>query len=309
MKKFFFNLLPAIIFFSCSNQKGSANDEKKAENELLNIFPELSLPFVLADTTLKKKIADSLKINHDLFYSLIPDSVIKKDFGNAAVNIYPNGKITLSGTQYLVFTVVSGVKRAAYLAVLDSGLTYRAPLTLVSSGFRNSTMAYGSINQKYLVTTYRERVQPETKSFKRNVYSWDHSNNEFVLILTEPAENEGVINPIDSFPATHQLAGDYVQDNKNFITFRDAPKKNELLFFVHFEQNKGDCLGELKGIARITSDNTAVYNEPGNSCSIEFSFMKNKVEMKEIAGCGSFRDIYCFFEGSFPLREKTKENP
>jgi hypothetical protein len=39
---------------------------------------------------------------------------------------------------------------------------------------------------------------------------------------------------------------------------------------------------------------------------MEFTFTKNAVTIKEIDGCGSYRGITCFFEGSFPRVKQMK---
>jgi len=95
-----------------------------------------------------------------------------------------------------------------------------------------------------------------------------------------------------------------VKDKKNFISLRDGKHASETLFFIHFE--KDDCRGELKGMARFVSNNVAVYQEGGNPCTIEFNFSAGRVSMKETGGCGSYRDIKCFFEGSYPKKKTPK---
>jgi hypothetical protein len=75
---------------------------------------------------------------------------------------------------------------------------------------------------------------------------------------------------------------------------------------VHFEREKDNCKGELKGVVHMADAKTARYKEAGNPCTLEFNFNANNVQMKEIEGCGSFRDIKCFFEGTFPKKKEVK---
>ena len=133
------------------------------------------------------------------------------------------------------------------------------------------------------------------------------TSNGFTLILTEPNVEimEDVINPIDTLPQKNKYTGDYIASKKNFISFRDGKNSSEILFFVHFEKNKGECVGELKGTARFVSSKMAQYKESGNPCTLEFTFTSSAVSMKEVEGCGSYRDIQCFFEGRYP-KKKTK---
>jgi hypothetical protein len=89
-----------------------------------------------------------------------------------------------------------------------------------------------------------------------------------------------------------------------------------MIFFVHFEKDKGTCKGELKGTARFTGSNSAQFRSMNDPCTMEFSFHSDAVSIREIDGCGSHRDIKCFFEGTY-LRKKElhaghsrkKDNP
>ena len=49
----------------------------------------------------------------------------------------------------------------------------------------------------------------------------------------------------------------------------------------------------------MISKTTAEYKAPGNPCALEFVFSGNSVTMKETGGCGTYRDIKCFFEGTY----------
>ena len=143
--------------------------------------------------------------------------------------------------------------------------------------------------------------------FKRNIYIYNSGANIFTLILTEPNEEAitTIFNPIDTLARKNKFSGDYVKDKRNFIAVRDGKKESELLFFVHFEKDKGECTGELKGTAKIASGKIARYQEVGNPCSIEFTFNSSNIVMKEVQGCGSYRDIKCFFEGSYIRKKKA----
>jgi hypothetical protein len=93
-------------------------------------------------------------------------------------------------------------------------------------------------------------------------------------------------------------------NKRNIISVRDGKNPSEIQFFVHFEKMNGECTGELKGSARFISKTVAQYAKGDNPCVLELSFTASRVTMKEKGGCGSYRDIKCFFEGSFYKKKK-----
>jgi hypothetical protein len=291
------------------NKKVSLTGEEPVEvTDFIEFFPEVQLPFIVSDTTLLKKVSDSLLIAYSVFTQFIPDSILNKDFNKARPKIYPLGRVKEKGKEtYLFAKAVQGTKRVGYLITFDNDDKYLNTLRLVRSG-ENYSRVYGSLDKKFQITTYRERKKPDgLNSFKRNVYIYNSASNDFTLILTEPNEelNEDILNPIDTLSQKNKYTGDYPANKKNFISFRDGKNSSEILFFTHFEKNKGECVGELKGTARFVSAKKAVYKEAGNPCTLEFTFTPSSVYMKEVEGCGSYRDIRCFFEGTYP-KKKSK---
>jgi hypothetical protein len=276
--------------------------------DMINFFPEVSLPFVVADSTLARKSSDSLLVAYSIFTQFIPDTILIKDFKKVQPKLYALGRAKEKGREtYLFVKAVAGAKRVGYLVTFDKTDKYLNTLRLVRTG-ENFTHVYGGLDKKFQITTYRERKGASETTFKRNVYIYNSASNDFTLILTEPNEEiiEDVVNPIDTFSRKNKYTGDYVVSKKNFISFRDGKNSSEILFFTHFEKNKGECIGELKGTARFMSAKKAVYKEAGNPCTLEFNFTSSSVVMKEIEGCGSYRDIKCFFEGTYP---RKKEKP
>ena len=160
-----------------------------------------------------------------------------------------------------------------------------------------------SIDNKYAISISRIHKDADGRTFFiRTVYVYN-AEGVFTLIMRE--SNEGkprtdqVHNPIDTLPHKHRFTGDYLQDKRNFISFRDGRNNSLLRFFVHFEKDNGGCKGELKGEARFVSSTVARYLANGDPCSLEFSFSDKNVRMKELEGCGSHRDIKCYFDGVY----------
>lgn len=252
-----------------------------------------------------------MAIGHKNFVKFIPDSIYRKDFGRGVIpKMYAIGRANEKGKeQYLFIKAVSGLKRVAYLACFSKKDEFLKAMPLVKTGIDHHTAAYGLLDAKFQITTYREkRKGHDDLVFKRNVYFYDRNSNQFTLIMTEPNEDiiQDIINPIDTLPSKTKYAGDYVQNKRNYISVRDGRNPSEIQFFVHFEKMNGECTGELKGVARFISNTVAQYAKSDNPCVLEFAFTGNRVTMKEKGGCGSFRDIRCFFEGSFYKKKKPR---
>lgn len=314
MKGIFHALLAVFILFSsCKDDKKIAleDDDTVTVEEFIEFFPDRELPVVIRDTSLSARVSDSLRIGNKIFSQFVPDSVLTAVFGKQAKPLlYPIGKAREKGKEtYLFLRAVAGKRRAALLICFDKENNYLNAMPIVRSGFGNQLPAYGELDRKFQITTYREISRKGNEpTFKRNIYIYNSGVNEFTLILTEPNEDiiERVINPIDTLPAKNKLAGDYMKDSLNFVSFRDGKNDQEMYFFVHFEKDRGECIGEVKGTVRMISEKKAHYQEAGNPCALEFTFTTKGVTMKEVGGCGSYRDIKCFFEGSYLRKKPTK---
>lgn len=311
LKRFLFALPLLAVLWSCKDKKVSLKDDEDVDiNEFIEFFPEAKLPYRISDTTFERKQTDSTAIGYKIFTKFIPDSIIKKDFGKNAPVLHSLARATEKGKEtYLFINASAGAKKAAYVACFDSDEKFLVMMPLVKAGFEQNLSSYALLDKKFQLTTFRERkVAGAEATYKKNVYVYNNSSKDFMLILTEPNEEiiQDVINPIDTLSKKQKNTGDFAQNKENFISFRDGKDASHLSFFIHFEKSNGDCKGELKGIARVVSADKAEYREPGNPCALEFSFTSSAVSMKETGGCGSYRDIRCFFEGKFPKKKEPK---
>ena len=311
MKKYLFFLPLILLLVCCNNKRTSLQDDEDIEvGDFIEFFPEVDLPYRVADTTLLRKEKDSsLQIGYRIFTQFIPDSIIQKDFGkNAKPMITALGRLKEGDKDtYLFAKAAAGNKRVAYMAVFNRKDQFMAAMPLVRTGFTRATSAYGLVDSKFQVTTFQERRGSE-RSYKKNVYFYNSETKEFTLIYTEPNEElvDQVLNPIDTLPRKSKYAGDYIKDKRNFVSVRDGGRPGEIMIFIHFEKSKGTCNGELKGRARFISATKAQYFEAGNPCTIELSFTSTRVTLKETEGCGTYRDIKCFFDGSYTKKRNTK---
>ncbi len=311
MKKYILMLPILLLLVFCKGKKTSLQDEDEIEvADFIEFFPEIKLPFRVADTSLLKKETDtSLQISNKIFTQFIPDSIIQKDFGkNAKPAFIALGRVTEKGKEtYLFAKAVAGSKRIAYLATFSRKDEFLRAMPLVRTGFTRYTSSYGTLDNKFQITTYHENRGTEL-NYKKNVYFYNRETNDFTLIYTEPNEEmiENVINPIDTLSKKHKYAGDYVKDKRNFVSIRDGARAGEIMLFIHFEKDKGACNGELKGPARWINSTTAQYYQNGNPCTIELSFTATRVRLKETGGCGTYRDIKCFFDGTYNKKKESK---
>ncbi|MCG7751851.1 hypothetical protein [Flavihumibacter cheonanensis] len=298
---------------ACTSKKKQLLDtEEVVVSEFIDFFPEIKLPFHLSDTMLVKKSPDSLRIGNKIFSQFVPDSVLQPVYGKKTKpQLYPIGKIEVKDAEtYILVKAVLGTKRAAYALVFEQDSFKSAlPLVVSTTTPTRTEQKVANIDSRHTITTVRQRTAPDGQVlYQKDVFIYN-PEGIFMLILTESndqANKKGkLINPIDTLPTTHKHTGDYLGETRNLVSFRDSHRKGYLSFFIHFEKDKGTCVGELKGDAQITGANSARYTENNGPCVIDFTFSGNTVTMKELEGCGSYRDIKCFFEGRYTRKKKA----
>lgn len=308
-------LLLAAILFSCKRGKKNLSiDESITASEFVGSFPDLKLPYNLHDTILDNKLGDSALINAKLVREFVPDSVFRKDFKTSKPRFYALGRaIDKNEDNYLLVKAATKEKQVAYVLCFDKESQFRAGMPLVSNSPGKNVEHEGGLDKRFTIIRNRRKTARDGQVYyTKNVYVYNNVGT-FTLILTESnevQETEEVFNPIDSLPMNFRQSGNYVKDKKNFVSIRDGAKPNRLQFFIHFEKNNGECVGELKGEAELVQPNLARYTAPGDPCSLEFRFEGGKVILSELSGCGNHRGIKCFFNDSYPkkssrVRKKT----
>jgi hypothetical protein len=310
MKKFLLLGLLPILFVCCKGKKKTlSGNEDVSRDDFIDFFQSLKIPFQITDDSLEENENDTDAISYHVFTQFVPDSVLSKYFGKSArPKIFAFGKIKVQKQEsYLFVKAIGANKKIGYVLCFDKAdkFVVSKPLIISDPHLAISNMAV--MDAKYTLTLTRQHKNSEGKLlFRKYAYVYNDEGG-FSLILTETNDADKqalpVINPIDTLPHRHKLTGDYAQDKRNYISFRDGKDAAHILFFVHFEKDKGDCKGELKGVAKFVSSNTAVYRSNNDPCAVEFSFSTTGVSMKELEGCGNHRDIKCFFEGFF-IRHK-----
>jgi hypothetical protein len=310
MRKLLVLVLILPVLWSCKQKKVSlAGDAPVSLTDLISAFPEAKLPFLVQDTMLDSKALDSLPIAAKLVHQYIPDSVFAGDFPKGGkTKFHALGKVRVPDKEtYLFLKAVGGGHETVYLLCFDEKPQFRAamallPLSPVSNGF-----AEGGMDRRYSIIHNRFRRGADGQyQYRKNVQVYN-ATGTFNLILTESNEtvqSREVYNPLDTLPRKHKLSGDYVKDKSNMVSIRDARRNNRIAFFIHFDNNGGECTGELKGEADLVKPNVAIYQDMGDHCELEMIFSGNAVTIRELQGCGNHRGIKCFFEGSYPRRKE-----
>jgi hypothetical protein len=308
-------VLLAIASISCKHKKkiSLSGDDLITVNEFIESFQPVKLPYQFGDTSLNKKTKDSLLISYKVFTQFVPDTVLSRVFGKAArPKIYPMGRVSVPKQEtYLFVKTLTGDRKAALIVCFDKKNKFLASIPALVQDAGSSTKQSGSIDRRYSISksVFRKNADGSVKEIK-NVYALNEAAKSFTLIMTDAPEekNAEVVNPVDTLSKKSKFAADYKKDKKNFVSFRDSKRPGRIIFFVHFEENKGKCIGDLKGEAVFTSSTTAVYHSTGDPCVLQFNFTPFSVTMTEIDGCGSHRGIDCVFKGTFPKKKEIKKS-
>jgi hypothetical protein len=311
MKKWLSFLLIPFLVATCKEKKQPLLAEELIKaDDFIEFFNEVKLPLRIADSSFNKK--DTTYIAYNTFTRFVPDSLLHRQFGktNRPV-IYPLARITVKKQEtYLFFKAITASHKAAFVIVFDRDKKFVTGMPLVIADNNSTATHTAEMDSKYSITTNTQRKAPDGQViYKKAAYAFIGSAGAFALIVTESNDQSArhvLLNPIDTLPRKNKLSGDYIQDRINLISIRDGKKPNQLLFFIHFEKNGGECKGELKGEAKITAPGKAIYRQSGDQCVLQLNFSGNSLSMKEEEGCGSHRDIKCFFEGSFIRKPSPK---
>lgn len=273
-------------------------------------FKVATLPYELADTALLN-YKDTARLSSDYLSALVSDSTLQKVFGKTKnIRFAPVVKIAPADKEvYYIVKGMSGSKEAAFLLVFNRNGNFGAAMPFLVPDSDPLVRQSSSIDPSLVITkAITQKDGSGTTGEGKEVLAYDAGGKKFTLIMTDLLnEPDVLINPLDTFPQTNKLAGDYYKNKKNFVSVRDGRHPNQILVYIHTENSEGDCKGELKGEFILTSSHSAVYRQGGDPCILALTFKGNKVSLNEERGCGNYRGLYCPFDGSFT--RKKEENP
>jgi hypothetical protein len=304
-------LILLVTMVACNNGKGEEPDEESVfrYESFTGRFKSAKVPYSLTDTALLNN-KDTTAIRSQTFIGFIPDSVVAKLFTKPSkVRYVPIATMQASnGEQYFILKAESGNRKAALLVTFDKEHNYGAALPFLIPDNDAKTTQVSTLDKSYsIVRNVSSRNEDDVLMEGKDVYVYNKDARQFTLIMTDLLDegDQEVINPIDTLARTHKYAGDYTVGKRSLLSIRDGRSAKELNFFVHFEKNDGECVGELKGSLFFTTTTTAVYRQGGDPCVLEFEFKKSSVVMREVEGCGSHRGLQCLFEGTFTRKKET----
>jgi hypothetical protein len=307
-------LVLTIFIVSCGSKKKKpvlSGEEKVEVSDFIDFFQEQAVPYVIADTSLRKKTKDSLLINYKVLTQFVPDTVLSKILGKGVKpKSYPFGKVTApDGVRYLFMKTVAGDKNSVLLFAFDKKDNFIAAITALKPDNNTLTGQSAVIDRRLTITKTMLRKNADgSVSDGKDVYVLNEEAKLFTLIMTDALDERvtELINPIDTLGRKHKYAADYGTGKMNLVSIRDGRKPDRVTFFIHFDKNNGQCSGELKGEAFWKSTTVAEYREDGDPCVLRFNFSSAAVTLLE-QNCGSRRtSLNCSFDGSFGRRKYIK---
>lgn len=301
----FFVLL--LLVAGCKNHSQKLlSDEGLSLPDLLALAPELSYPILVTDSLLQKPGYDSMQLDHETFLKYLPDTLVQRIYPDKKeLKLYVLGKATLKGNgTYLLIRSANGKKKQAIRLFYFSAQPAYLGNMLLSDRLKRSNKqhSYCKIDSRQNIAFIREQQTPTGEFWTAETIYYLNDQGQPVLAVTnsnEDLSDEIRGNPIDTLARTHPHSADYSTNSKNLISVRDGKRAGTFEFFIHFSKQNGKCIGEVRGTGAWITAHKGVYQDNNSPCVIEFQFTNKSVTINEVDGCGSYRGITCFFEGTF----------
>jgi hypothetical protein len=307
-----FLIIAVCVCFGCGNKKKPSltGTDKIEVSDFIESFELIKPPYEIIDSSLNRKQNDSMLISGSVFSQFVPDSVLTILLGKGAKSkIYLGKRVKIETETYLFPKVITANKKAVIVLCFDKGDKFKAWLPLLVQDNNPATTQISGLDKK--LSFYKNvslRKPDDVAADGREVFIYNDDAGKFLLIMTDPLDDrvQEVINPIDTLQKKNKFSTDYLKDKMNIVSIRDHAEAGKLNFFIHIDRNNGECIGELKGVARLTSANTALYKQQGDACSLEFKFSSSSVSVREVEPCGAHRQVKCSFDVSFSRKKEIK---
>jgi hypothetical protein len=307
-----FAVLSVMIACKNNDKENGQKEEESAFDGLAASFTEGKLPYQLTDTGLLKN-SDTASLPATAIAPLIADSIRNTYFGKGAkIRFTPLTKFGGNEETYYVVKASTASKKGAIVLVYDKENNFGASYPLLLPDADPTTSQSSTIDKSLTISkNIIQRSGPDVTGEGKEVVAYDAKEKTFSLIMLDVLNEEfaEIISPIDTFPKTHKLAGDYRINKKNIVSIRDGRYPNQLLVYIHTEDKAGDCKGELRGEFVMTSSTTAVYRQGGDPCVLNLTFKGNTVSLNEEKGCGNYRGLDCPLDGTFTRKKVPSAKP
>jgi hypothetical protein len=301
-----------LTLFSCKHKATDLNSDAPIKpNQFVAAFKVLENNFAANDSNILS-LADTVSINHKQLERFISDTLLRRLLvDDKKATFHPVGRIDKTNEVYLLLLSVHNKKKTVTVIVQDKKNVFLASKDILFSsddGYKHSF----ALNREPTFFVLRERIISDKEyKFKFTKTGWAYNGKTFIAVVNESNERNAnlnaIINPLDTLPRENMYSGNYVEDDRNFISLRDGRTPQEYLFFLHIDKNDGTCVGELKGEMKMTDSTHAIYSFGGDPCVIDFIFDRNIITIKEKGSCGNRRGMDCFFEDAYTKKKEPKK--
>lgn len=305
-------LLAMIMLAGCeSKQKQTGGDRPLTFADFKALFPEQQVPYkLMADSLRQQRPADSLALKPEVLQQFLSDTLAVEEFPKAgAVRFFSLAHLEGNNLHYFVVLAADKTTSAAYLCLAEPKGKYLNRVLVAKKSANSREDISFTLDSRYLVKISTEKkLSPSHSALKEDFYTAG-ADGKLTLIMTnsnEPTTPGQIFNPIDTLPRKHKYAADYTSGDMNIVSIRDGQDPKTFQFFITFSKDNGNCKGELTGVGHFTGANKGEYKDKESSCGIAFQFSSSRVNIREIGGCGAYRGIKCFFEGSFTKKKAAK---
>jgi hypothetical protein len=306
-------LLASLVFlFACKQKNKALNGDAPVKvSDVVAAYLPVTLPYQVADTNVQKK-SDTTTISYTVLSQFIPDSILTRFTGTqkdkSKIHIHPAGKIVMENGNYLLTNFTQNRKTTLAVFFFDKKNNFVTAIELLRSSYNDDHSHYVAINKEPTFTISKELLSKNELRYTRNGFALNEATGEFMKVINETNEDQKkaneILNPVDTLPRKNKLSGDYIEDKKNFISVRDGKSASHYVFFIHFEKNEGQCVGELKGELNLQGDKKATFRQNGDPCVIDFTFSSSDITVKEQGSCGNHRGMRCLFNDTYRKRKK-----
>ncbi|MRG47183.1 hypothetical protein GFS24_18825 [Chitinophaga sp. SYP-B3965] len=296
------------LFAACTNTSKPANDEDRVLTfkDFKEFFPEITAAYRLNADSLKRRIPDTFALKARVVKQFLPDTLAKGTFTAAEKpKFFPRAYTKSEEQQFFVVEGTTKAGNVAWLCIYDKeGKFLQRHLVAKNTTANNTRVGFVLDTRQNLKVTTETQRAPGQLSTREDVYA-ANPDGSLALIMTNSNEptSTGLYNPIDTLARKHKFSANYASGEQNLVSIRDGETAKEFLFFIHFSRDNGDCVGEIDGVGRYTTATTGQFRDKNTSCILDFKFSSGKVTIKE-TGCGAYRGIKCFFEGTFIKKKK-----